>query len=1138
MTSVMICLKIAAYEAKILLRSWGFRIFALLGLIILGLLTAGIAAPSFFFPYYFRSLSGSIPLFSFKLFNVYQGIIVVFMATEFFKRDRRTDSTQVIFSRSFSNTSYILGKFFGVIGLFVLMNILVGVITALIHLFLSETPLNIQAYLLYFLTLTLPTLVFLIGLSFGLAVVIRSQAAVILLGLAISSLSLVVLGNKAYFIPDIFGFHTPLMYSDFFGLGNSAQLFQLRLPFLLLGLGFVFGTVLLAKRLRQSPWTTALSGALSALLILSALGLIFSHIQSNRDIDSLRRDLLAESQKYAEVPALSMESCSLDVEFSGNVLSASSEILLKNSKDRPAESLLLTLNPGLQISRVTTGGGDADFSREGHILFIQLPKPLAPGEIINLQIDYAGTPLEAFCYTDIDDKTLRKPSKLGLYNVPKKYIFLSEKFIHLTSESGWYPRPGIPLSHRFPGAVAHDFSQYKLRVRLPEGRTAISQGLPEINQSNNGKTYTFRPTTPLPQISLTVGPFEERALKVKDVEYKLFTLRGHDYYTQYLDAITEELPKTITQLKDEFEVTLGLDYPYEQLALVEVPIHFFSHKRLWSAADETVQPQMVFLPEMGTLCQGADFASMERMMQRRRGFRGGGGAEITPAQIQNSFFTRFVRSNLLGSGPQMQGFRDTSLSAVTESDVDAEYNLIPNYFAFTCTLASDRWPILHSALESWLQDRISAASFRFNRSSGLTDQERTNRLLDGRSISELLADKNLTDDELYDIILAKGKYLMTIIESRIQEDNFDESLLSFIKEKKFSTITEEDFLQFLFAYKEFDLAPLMAAWYAETQVPAFTIGAIGMYNVRDGEKQRTHIHLPVTNISETEGIVKISMMAGRGGRGGFGGGAPSETENTILVPPKTTKEVGVLLDSRPMMVTVDTTISRNIPATMNLPMMQQRLEEAETFFEGERSVPYEEGQSTSLGEYIVDNEDPGFAVAGGGGDNRLRSTIRRLFDRSSAETEYLGYNPNNPPGRWTPVILQNFYGKILRTGHMIKIGEGSNTVSWTVNLPESGSYDIYFYNETMSRGRGMGRGQRGGDRGGRQRPTQEEKHFIVHHEDGTEEIAFDIQESPQGWVLLGTFRLAAGTNTIEQTDKGKGAFLTADAVKWVKTSRN
>jgi len=1130
MTSVIICLKIAAYEAKILLRSWGFRIFALLGLIIMGLLTAGIAAPSFSFPYYFRSLSGSIPLFSFKLFNVFQGIIVVFMATEFFKRDRRTDSTQVIFSRSFSNTSYILGKFLGILGLFILMNIFIGLITALIHLFLSAAPFSLKAYLLYFLTLNLPTLVFLTGMSFVLGMTIRSQAAVVLFGLALSSLSLAVLGSKAYFIPDIFGFHTPLMYSDFIGLGNSAQLFYLRFPYILLGLGFVFGTVLLAKRLRQSPWTTALSGTMSMLLILSAFGLMFSYVRTNRDIDTFRCDLLAESQKYAEVPTLSMESCSLEVDFSGNVLSASSEILLKNSQEKPAGSILLTLNPGLQVNSVTNvlnGGRGVDFSREGHILLIKPSIPLASGETIYLKINYAGVPLEAYCYPDIDGETLRKPAKLGLYNVPKKYIFLSEKFVHLTPESGWYPRAGIPLSHRFPGAVESDLCRYTLKVSLPEGRTAVSQGLPEIKESGDRKIYTFRPKTLLPQISLTVGPFEERTLKVKDIEYKFFTLPGHDYFTRYLDAVTADLPKTITQLKDEFEVILGLDYPYEQLVFVEVPIHFYSHKRIWSAADETVQPQIVFLPEMGTLCEGADFASMARWFQKIG--KGGKGRETTPAQIQTYFFNTFVRTNLLGTEPAKGGFRDSALSRVTESDVDAEYNLMPNYFAFTSTLASDRWPILHSALESWLQDRISAASFRFDRSGGLTDQEKTNRLLDGRSMSDLMADKDLDDGDLFKVILAKGKYLMTAIESRIQADNFDEKLLDFIKEKKFSTITEDEFLQFLFAYKEFDLEPLMDAWYKETQVPAFTVGATGFTRVKDGEKNRFHIRLPLTNISATEGIVQIRVMTGNSKKSGYGSNLWA-IQSTILILPKTTREIGFLLDTRPVFMTLDTTISRNIPATMNVNLWQQKMEEAETFFEGERPLAFDGGR-TEDGVYIVDNEDPGFAVAGGGGDNRLRSTIRRLFDPTGEETEYSEYNPGSPPGRWSPVILQDFYGKIIRSGYMIKVGEGSNRVSWTVNLPESGSYDIYFYNEITDIGKGESKGNW-------QKPTQEEKHFIVIYEDRTEEIAFDIKESSRGWILLGTFRLTAGTNTLEQTDKGKGTFLTADAVKWVKTSQN
>jgi hypothetical protein len=616
--------------------------------------------------------------------------------------------------------------------------------------------------------------------------------------------------------------------------------------------------------------------------------------------------------------------------------------------------------------------------------------------------------------------------------------------------------------------------------------------------------------------------------------YSLYTLPGHDYFIQYLEAIAEDLPKTLTQLKDEFEVILGLDYPYEKLTLVEVPIHFTSHKRLWSSAEETVQPQIVFLPEMGTLCAGADFASMDRMMQRRGRRMARGGMEVTPAQVQNSLFTRFVRSNLLGSGTQMGGFRDTAISTVTESDVEAQYNLMPNYFAYTSSLASDRWPILHSALESWLQDRISAASFRFNRSGGMTDQERTNRLLDGHAMTDILEDENLSDDQLNDVILAKGKYLMSAIESRIQEENFDEKLLDFIREKKFRAISEEEFLQFLFAYREFDLEPVMAAWFEESRIPAFTVGSISVFTVQDGEQQRYNLLLPISNISETEGIVKLGLMTRQSRSGMRGGGQGWEIEETVLIPPKTTKEIGFLLDTQPLMLQMDTTIARNIPATMNLTLYERLVGEAETFFEGDRSSPYREGQSTAPNEHIVDNEDPGFAVAGAG-DNKLRAAIRRLFDRSGDETEYLGFNPNNPPGRWTPVIQQDFYGEVLRTGHMINVGEGSNSVSWTVELPESGSYDIYFYNET--RGQRAGAAQRGGQRGGRRRPTQEEKHFIVRHEDGTEEIPFDIQESAQGWVLLGTFRLAAGPNTIEQTDKGKGAFLTADAVKWVKTDQ-
>ena len=170
--------RIAFYEARLLLRSWGFRIFSGLGLTILTLITVIFASPSLGTPYFISSLSGSLPLNSLKLFNIFQGIIVAFMATEFFKRDRRHDSVQVVFARSFSNVEYFLGKALGIFSVFLLLNIIVLMLTFVIHFFFSSTPFALQPYLLYTLLICLPTLIFMIGLSFFLSSLLKSQAVV------------------------------------------------------------------------------------------------------------------------------------------------------------------------------------------------------------------------------------------------------------------------------------------------------------------------------------------------------------------------------------------------------------------------------------------------------------------------------------------------------------------------------------------------------------------------------------------------------------------------------------------------------------------------------------------------------------------------------------------------------------------------------------------------------------------------------------------------------------------------------------------------------------------------------------------------------------------------------------------------
>ena len=145
----------------------------------------------------------------------------------------------------------------------------------------------------------------------------------------------------------------------------------------------------------------------------------------------------------------------------------------------------------------------------------------------------------------------------------------------------------------------------------------------------------------------------------------------------------------------------------------------------------------------------------------------------------------------------------------------------------------------------------------------------------------------------------------------------------------------------------------------------------------------------------------------------------------------------------------------------------------------------------------------------------------------------------NPPGSWTPIVDQSYYGRLVRSAYMIKAGEGKKKVAWNIALKESGDYDIFFYYDGMSGYflRGFIRGMREGQRGGQPRrpPSQQiERHFIVFHEGREEKVVIDLQNAQQGWILIGTFRLENGSARVELTDENKSSLVIADAVKWTK----
>jgi len=1135
--------RIAFYEARLLFRSWGFRIFSGLGLVILAIINIGFAAPGITTPYFISSLSGSFPLGSLKLFNIFQGVIVAFMATEFFKRDRRHDSVQVVFARSFSNVEYFLGKALGVFSVFLLLNILVLLITFVIHFFFSSTLFSLQPYLLYTVLICLPSLIFMIGLSFFLSSLLRSQPVVFLILLAYSFLVLVFLGGPFFGLFDSYAFYLPLMFSDFIGLGNIGSIGLIRLAYFLLGLSLIFISPLLSKRLRQSALSNTIFGALSIGCLALALILGFSYTNGKYAARNYRQQLRASSQEFQEAQTATVSSYDIQIEHVGEKISATAQLDMVNESPSLLDTILLTLNPGLKVESITGDNGQLDFRQEEHLLHVTPEQPVNPSESISLTLSYSGKIDERYCFLDIDDDRFESHYRLWLYDIPKHYVLVTSDFVHLTPESGWYPISGLPPGAAYPAMATPSYSKYTLSVLIPKGLTAISQGKPEIESLDKYNRYTFKPEVLLPKISLTIGSYQHQEIEVENVTYSLYVRPGHDYFTPLLSEIGEQLPELIKQLKDGYEVRLGLDYPYNRLSLVEVPIHIYSYQRLWTVVHETVQPQLAFLPEMATICTGAELQyppqQLRRMEQGRR--------SVTPAQLQRSILNRFITGNLIapqaGARNRMRG---RTLGLRFQTDIEPQFELFPNFFSFTTQVSSTQWPVLNYTFESYMRERVAPPLAMYRQAArGLSPEEDINQDLKDLPLAAMIEDPDFEASVVHGALQAKGRTLMTRLEAEYGEEDFGEQILEFLKSQKYSTVSEQGLSDFFSGLGDINLYEIVDDWYTGTQIPGFIVGNFESYDIIEREKTRTQVKFLIANPTSAGGITKIVLRYRTRGRDAPAQGqGQDDYSRALFIPALTTFQVGIITDEPPALMTVDTFVSQNIPASLNVPFQGQRDIREEDPFEGQISKPYDLSDFIPEDETIVDNEDPGFEIQSTAKQNWLSRTLQKLFGVKDNNAEFRGVNVYNPPVFWTLSTNQNYYGQFVHSAQVKKAGEGEDRAVWNVELQETGDYDIYFYNGIsvgMQRGMMEMRMQAAQSRGSNEQGARRrfsrgpgKKFFQISHQYGTEEVEIDIEDAGPGWSLIGSFQLDAGPNKIELLDKNEAGYVLADAVKWVK----
>ena len=717
MKAIFNILTVSKYEAKTLFRSWFFRIFSGLSLIFVFFYNLGTQTSMGMPNSDMVALPAMIPFTNLYIINVAQAIIAVFLASDFLKRDKKLDTTEVIYMRSMTNADYVIGKTLGNIWVFLFLNLIALGMVAVFNMASSYTQFSMMPYFYYFLIISLPTLIFILGFSFFLMSVIHNQAVTFVVLLGYIAATLFYLQNIYYYLFDYMAFHLPLTYSDFVGFASLKDIIIHRCIYIFLGFGFIGMTIMILKRLPQSNTVRKVTMVSSIIFLVLGFGFAFMYIQKINNKDHHRTEMLALNNKYATSPIIKINSCDITIEHNGGEIIAQAALEITNENKVPVGEIIITLNPGLEITAIS----GAKFTRELQLVKITPDSPLQPGNSLKINVSYKGTIDESFCYLDMTRDRLELLMNRGNGISDKKHAFVTTNYLLLTPETHWYPTSGISYSSTGLDWLTTQFTDYTLKVKTQHGLTAISQGKATIEGDG---TFTFKPETKLTQISLSVGNYKTRKITVDNVEYSLNYLDGHNSFDKYFKVLGDSIAPVIRDIRKSWEAKVQFVYPFKRLSLVEIPVQFCSFGHVWSGVSEQVQPETVYLPEGGFKLNGANFAMFQKFSQRM-GQRD--NETISPREKEENYFRRFVSSTFMNNkvsqgGGSRGGAAGVGIQIGSAGAIGAEetnpYFIFPNYYNYVTYIKSEKYPISNRVFESYLSKAATDGGNQFMRNFG------------------------------------------------------------------------------------------------------------------------------------------------------------------------------------------------------------------------------------------------------------------------------------------------------------------------------------------------------------------------------------------------------------------------------------
>lgn len=1135
---------VAQYEAITLRRSWFFRLFSIGALFILTIFNIGFFSPIGQETWSLVSISSSVPLINLYMINIGQSIVVIFLAADFLKRDKKLDTNEVLYTRSMSNFEYIIGKTVGILRLFIGLDIIILGIGLLMNIISKSMSIDYMAYIYYLLIICVPTIIFSLGLAFVLMSLIRNQAITFLVLLGIAALNMFYLWFRMGSIFDYMAFGLPVFKSAVIGFDNPGFIINQRLLYLFLGLALVLASVLLFKRLPQSQLHRTLT-IIFLFVFLAGAGFCGYNTWSVYSASVKDKELVIETNRMFENKNFATTTeATVRVIHKGETIQATADLRILNDNREPLTGYLFSLNPGLIVSKVTSSGKELKFTKTNHIIEIDPGRVLRQGESDSVSISYSGTINESFCYPNYSDNIKENLYRIQMVNVHKRQAFINDKYVLLTPETYWYPVTALNYYPSNPARIKIDFTKYILKVQDEKGLISVSQG---AKITRNGVSI-FTPESPLTGMTLAIGNYSSDTLKVDSVKYISYYFPGNDYYKKDLIELKDTLPNLVSGIMRELETNFSTKYPFKTLQLLEVPVQFFSFPKKSTQTRAEVQPSMVLLPEKLSTLENAGF---NRQFTRQKKRMARNNQVITDKELQVRIFNNFIRNTFI-SGENFRFINGVVLNEPTR------YRLGPSFYFFKNNFYSSEYPVINAVFESHLQQLAQQNSGNgFGMMSGsLTSNDKANLILKDLSFSDLLR-KNPIGDTVRNVLSVKGDWFFNLLRSKAGIEEFKKWFAQYIDNHQFQHVDIEQFNSDVREKFGFEFYPYLNDWFNGKAQPGFLFTDFKVNEIIIGDRSRFQVTFTVSNPEPVAGIFNISFRTGGAGAGGravqgmsmigTGGGRgqfsisvqgrgmeADDISKIVFIGPYEARKIGIVLDAQPRAMLINTLFSKNIPGEINIPVNDIIKSKSDTKeFTGDdilTSLP----RFVEPSDIIVDNEDSGFI------STKLKTTspLKKILGISNRNgITYDEINPWWAPEYWQPVVKNSYYGKYVRSAVYTRSGTGDKSITWQTILDKPGYYDIYCYvgktvDKMMIRGAG-GPGNPDGMPEGENQPFKD-LHYKIYHDEGVEEITLDYNNAEGGWNSLGRYYMSADTAKVILSNKSAGKMVIGDAIKWVK----